>query len=134
MPNSLTPLVILFTTAAGFGVYFHIAQKRRSSRVDQFFQAGRNIGIPLFMQTTWGSSFAFGNSIFYALWLGYTMGLSALWLQALWGLGMTAYAWLLPRLIPHTENHTLHGFLGFRRATRMHGWRRRATRLRSCAT
>jgi Na+/proline symporter len=112
MTQAAISLLILTTTAIGFAAYFHIAQKRRSSRVDDFFQAGRNIGIPLFTQTTWGSSFAFGNSIFYAVWLGYSMGLTALWLQAIWALGMAAYALMLPRLVPLTETYTLHGFLG----------------------
>lgn len=112
MPTTFGPLLVLAVTALGFAWYFKIAQKQQSSKVDRFFQAGRNIGIPLFTQTTWGSSFAFGNSIFYGLWLGYSMGLSALWLQVLWAVGMAVYAWILPRLIPYTENHTLHGFLG----------------------
>lgn len=112
MPSLLTPLIILFVTGLGFAYYIKVALKRKSSRVGEFFVAGRNIGIPLFTQTTWGSSFAFGNSIFYGVWLGYTIGLSAIWLQALWAVGMICYALLLPRLIPHTENYTLHGFLG----------------------
>lgn len=112
MPSTLTALLILFVTGLGFAYYIFIAQKRKSSRVDEFFVAGRNIGLPLFTQTTWGSSFAFGNSIFYAIWLGYTIGLSALWIQALWAVGMICYALLLPRLIKFTENYTLHGFLG----------------------
>lgn len=99
-------------TGFGFAYYILLAQKRKSSRVDEFFVAGRNIGLPLFTQTTWGSSFAFGNSIFYAVWLGYTIGLSALWIQAVWAIGMVCYALLLPRLIGFTENYTLHGFLG----------------------
>jgi Na+/proline symporter len=107
-----TPFIILLVTVLGFGLYIRIAQKRKSTRIEDFFVAGRNIGTPLFTQTTWGSSFAFGNSIFYAIWLGYSMGLSALWVQALWALGMSAYAMLLPRLIGYTEHFTLHGFLG----------------------
>jgi len=89
-----------------------VAQRGKTSRVEEFFQAGRNIGFPLFTHTTWGTSFAFGNSIFYATWLGYTMGLSALWPQALWAIGMICYALLLPRLIIFTQDFTLHGFLG----------------------
>jgi Na+/pantothenate symporter len=114
MTPSFTSLIVLLVTALGFAYYVSLAQKRKSSRVEEFFQAGRNIGVPLFTQTTWGSSFAFGNSIFYAAWLGYTMGLSALWIQGLWALGMCCYALLIPRLIVFTENHTLHGFLGSR--------------------
>jgi hypothetical protein len=113
MFSTVTPFIVLLIVSAGFSYYIRIAAKARSWRVEDFFQAGRNIGISLFTETTWGSNFAFGNSIFYAAWLGYTMGLSALWVQLLWGVGMTAYALLLPRLIAFTENHTLHGFLGW---------------------
>ncbi|MDQ2977106.1 MAG: hypothetical protein M3R69_17055 [Acidobacteriota bacterium] len=112
MPSTLTALLVLCVTGLGFGYYVVIAQKRKSSRVEEFFVAGRNIGYALFTQTTWGSSFAFGNSIFYAVWLGYSIGLSALWIQGLWAIGMICYALLLPRLIVFTEHHTLHGFLG----------------------
>jgi Na+/proline symporter len=112
MPSTLTSLLVLFVTGLGFAYYIFLAQKQKSSRVEEFFVAGRNIGSALFTQTTWGSSFAFGNSIFYAVWLGYTIGLSAFWIQALWAIGMICYALLLPRLIVFTENYTLHGFLG----------------------
>jgi Na+/proline symporter len=110
--NITSSLIILLILCMGFGYYIFIAQKRKSSRVEKFFVGGRNIGFPLFTQTTWGSSFAFGNSIFYAIWLGYALGLSALWFQALWALGMFIYGLLLPRLVLHTQNYTLHGFLG----------------------
>ena len=112
MSQRLASAIILTICAVGFGWYMSVARKRKSSKVEEFFVAGRNIGVPLFAQTSWGSSFAFGNSIFYAAWLGYTMGLSALWLQGLWAIGMCCYALLLPRLIPFTGNYTLHGFLG----------------------
>ena len=106
------PLIVLSITALGFAYFIRLAQERKSSRVEEFFVAGRNIGAPLFTQTTWGTSFAFGNSIFYAVWLGYSVGLSALWIQALWAVGMGFYAFILPKLIVFTENYTLHGFLG----------------------
>jgi len=106
------PLIVLAVVAVGFYLFIRIAKRRQSSRVEEFFVGGRNIGAPLFAHTTWGSSFAFGNSIFYGAWLGYSQGLSGLWLQALWAVGMTMYALLLPRLIVYTQHHTLHGFLG----------------------
>jgi Na+/proline symporter len=112
MSPTITSIIVLLVAAAGFGYYVRVAQTRKSSKVEEFFVAGRNIGLPLFTQTNWGSSFAFGNSIFYAIWLGYSVGLSALWVQALWAVGMTAYALLLPRLVKYTQNYTLHGFLG----------------------
>jgi Na+/proline symporter len=106
MLSLYTPLIIFAVTAIGFTFYIFLAQRRRTSRVGQFYLGGRNIGLPLFTQTTWGNSFAFGNSIFYAVWLGYTLGLSALWLQALWAVDMICYALLLPQLIkPHGEVH-----------------------------
>lgn len=112
MSPTSSSLLVLLVSGLGFFFYIVLAQRRKSSRIEDFFVGGRNIGAPLFTQTTWGSSFAFGNSIFYAVWLGYTMGLSALWVQTLWAGGMVCYALLLPRLISYTQEYTLHGFLG----------------------
>jgi len=74
--------------------------------------AGRNIGVNLFTKATWATSHGYGNSIFYAIWLGYTIGLAGIWIQMFWCLGICLYALIVGKLIHHTENYTLHGFLG----------------------
>jgi hypothetical protein len=102
-------LVILFM---GFYVYIRIANKNRTEEIVGYFLGGRNIGQSLFEHTTWGTSFAFNNGIYWGLYLGYTLGLSALWINASWALGFFLLAAIIPRLIKPTGNWTIHGYLG----------------------
>ncbi len=106
--------IALGIVVLGFLFFIRVAWKGRegSSRIEKFFVGGRNIGVPLYKHATWGTSFAFGNGIFYFVWLGYTMGLFAIWTQVPWCLGFLGLAWILPKIIPETERYTLHGFLG----------------------
>jgi len=105
-------LIILLTTLVGLSVYIMIAQKQKNDRVEKFFLAGRNIGINLFEHTTWATSYGSQNGIWYAVWLGYSLGLAGIWLQSFWILGIIGYSALIPYIVKHSEKYTLHGFLG----------------------
>lgn len=110
--NFLQSTFILLTVTIGFFIYIKIAFRAQTGKIEKFFLAGRNIGQSLFINASWGTNFAFANSIFYAFWLTYTIGLVALWVQTLWAVGICLYALILPKLIRHTEHYTLHGYLG----------------------
>jgi Na+/proline symporter len=117
--QTFVSLAVIFL---GFWFFIKVAYRGQagSSRIENFFLAGRNIGIPLFEHTTWGTGFALGNGIFYFIWLGYTWGLSAIWVQVPYCLGFVGLAVILPKIVVQTEKYTLHGFLGsfFGRKTR----------------
>jgi MFS family permease len=108
--------IIIATISLGFYWYFKRAIQRTlensSDLIDKFFLAGRNIGRVLFANTTWSNSLGFGNSMFVAIWGGYSWGLGAIWIQALWALGMVLYGRFIPYILEHTGRFTLHGFLG----------------------
>ena len=103
---------IILLVGAGFFWYLRLALTKKNARIEEFFLAGRNIGNVLFSNTTWSNSLGFGNSMFVAIWGGYQWGLSAIWIQAIWALGMILYARLIPHILVHTDKFTLHGFLG----------------------
>ncbi|HVU95542.1 MAG TPA: hypothetical protein VHE34_09970 [Puia sp.] len=103
---------ILLTTLVGLAIYIIIAQKQKNDKIEKFFLAGRNIGSNLFGHTTWATSNGSANGIWYAIWLGYTIGLAGIWLQAFWIIGIILYSYLIPKIVPHSDKYTLHGFLG----------------------
>jgi sodium/proline symporter len=107
-----TTISILATTLVGLAIYIIIAQRQKNDRIEKFFLAGRNIGINLFEHTTWATSNGSANGIWYAIWLGYTIGLAGIWLQSFWVIGIFLYSYLIPKIVPHSEKYTLHGFLG----------------------
>ena len=94
-------------------IYLVAWRKRKASwRLDTFFLGGRNIGAPLTAQTYWSSSFSFAGGILYFAALGNKFGLSVIWFQIPWVIGIWFLAWRLPQLIKITENYTIHGFIG----------------------
>jgi hypothetical protein len=105
-------LYIISAVFTGLVVYYRRAINRQIYRIDEFFLAGRNIGKKLFTISTWGNSLGFGNSMFVALWAGYSWGLAGIWIQGIWALGMILYGRLIPYILKHTNSYTLHGYLG----------------------
>jgi Na+/proline symporter len=102
------------TVAVGFAFVIYVAWRQREAswKINTFFLGGRNIGAPLSAQTYWGSSFSFANGIIYFAVLAYFYGLSVIWFQVLWVIGIWVLAWRLPQLLEITDRYTLHGFLG----------------------
>jgi hypothetical protein len=97
-----------------FVIYIAWTQRPQSWRISTFFLGGRIVGAPLSAQMYWGSSFSFANGLIYFGALGYLYGLSVIWFQVPWVLGVWFLAWRCPQIIEITERHTLHGFLGSR--------------------
>lgn len=105
-------LAVLLTLFIGLLFYYQLAIKRQIPKIDEFFLAGRNIGKQLFVNSTWSNSLGFGNSMFVAIWAGYSWGLAGIWIQGIWALGMVLYGYIIPKIATYTGKYTLHGYLG----------------------
>jgi Na+/proline symporter len=111
---SLAQVLIAVGIGLTFVIYVAWTQRPQSWKISTFFLGGRTTGAPLSAQVYWGSSFSFANGLIYFSALGYLYGLSVIWFQVPWILGVWFLAWRCPQLIEITDKFTLHGFLGSR--------------------
>ena len=111
---SLTQVLVAVSLGLTFVIYVAWTQRPQSWRISTFFLGSRIVGAPLSAQAYWGSSFSFANGLIYFAALGYYYGLSVIWFQVPWVLGVWFLAWRCPQLLSITERFTLHGFLGSR--------------------
>jgi hypothetical protein len=84
--------------------------KARSSDhpIEGYLLAGASLGRPSVISLLMSSSFAL-NSLFYALWLGYSIGAWAILIQAAWSLSFALLAPYAPAIHKHRSLHELLG-------------------------
>lgn len=89
----------------------YASRKRAASSLRSYFWADQNLNAvdtaDLFIST----SLALGNAILFFTWLGYRVGLVALWLQVAWCAGFFLIRPFAPRIRQFASNGTLHGNL-----------------------
>jgi Na+/proline symporter len=101
---------IVFTLFVG---YVRLAKRDAPPQtLKGFFLGGAKIGPELTEANTLGITFAWSGGIWYFAWLAYQFGPIVLLSQTFWVFSLIILAILLPRILPHVRNRTLHGFLG----------------------